>query len=152
VRVGDEVAISSESMRFETQLAEAARLQGADRIAATLAALAIFDRGEYLPGGRSDWADGRQQELADLATDARYEAAELALAAGDYSQAQSLSAAVLVADPFREAAWRLVMRIADALGDEKSVVRAYHDCERSLGELGTTPSPTTRQLLERLRR
>jgi DNA-binding SARP family transcriptional activator len=152
IRLSDEVEISSESMRFETALAEAARLVAGERITATLAALAIYDQGEYLPGQRSGWADTRQQELADLATDARYEAAELALAAGDYNRAQELASQVLSADPFREAAWRLAMRIADTLGDEKGITRAFHECERSLAELGTTPSPTTRQLLERLRR
>jgi hypothetical protein len=44
------------------------------------------------------------------------------------------------------------MRVFDALGDETGVSRSYHGCERALTELGTTPSPTTRQLLERLRR
>jgi DNA-binding SARP family transcriptional activator len=152
VRLSDEVIITSESMRFASELAEAARLQGVERISATRRALEIYDQGEYLPGARSAWADERQQELADLAADARYEAAELALAAGRYDDAQALASRVLAGDPFREAAWRLLMRISDALGDEKSVMRAYHDCERSLAELGTTPSPSTRQLLERLRR
>jgi DNA-binding SARP family transcriptional activator len=152
VRLSDEVTITSESMRFAAQLAEAARLQGADRISATQSALEIYDRGEYLPGARSAWADERVQELADLATDARYEAAELAFAGGRYDEAQALASRVLADEPFREPAWRLLMRISDTLGDEKGVVRAFHDCERSLAELGTTPSPSTRQLLERLRR
>ena len=119
---------------------------------ATRATLELFDAGEYLPGNRSLWAEERQKELADLAADARYEAAELALAAGDLDAARSLAEQVLAADPFREAAWRLLMRIADTLGDEKGVVRAYQDCERALAQLDTTPSPSTRQLLERLRR
>jgi DNA-binding SARP family transcriptional activator len=152
VRLSDEVAISSESTRFESQLAEAARLQGEERLAATLDALAIYTQGEYLPGGHSTWADERQQQLADLATDAAYEAAEIAFAAGRYDQARTLAGQVLSADPFREAAFRLMMRISDTLGDEKGVIRAYHDCERALAELDTTPSPSTRQLLERLRR
>ena len=44
------------------------------------------------------------------------------------------------------------MRIANATGDEDRVIAAYRRCERRLGELGTTPSSTTRQLLETLRR
>jgi hypothetical protein len=82
VRLSDEVTITSESMRFASQLAEAARMQGSERISATQRALAIYDQGEYLPGPRSAWADEREQELSDLATDARYEVAELALTAG----------------------------------------------------------------------
>jgi DNA-binding SARP family transcriptional activator len=55
-------------------------------------------------------------------------------------------------DPLREVAWRLLMRVFDALGDDTGVIRSYHDCERALTQLGTSPSPSTRQLLERLRR
>jgi DNA-binding SARP family transcriptional activator len=152
VGVSDDVVINTESMRFEAQLAEAARLQGDERLSATLRAIAIFDQGDYLPGARSTWADQRQLQLTDLAIDGRYEAAELALVAGRYDQARTLAEQVLRGDPFREAAWRLAMRIADALGDEKGVMRAYHDCEQALAELDTAPSPSTRQLLERLRR
>ena len=39
-----------------------------------------------------------------------------------------------------------------ALGDEDGVIRAYHACERAVAAIGTGPSPTTRDLLERLRR
>jgi ATP/maltotriose-dependent transcriptional regulator MalT/DNA-binding SARP family transcriptional activator len=152
VQINDDVAMTSESIRFEAALAEAARLQGGDRLTATLAALAIFDQGEYLPGTRSNWGDRRQQELADLANDARFEAAELALAAGDHRRARALVTELLTADPFREPGWRLAMRVAETLGDEQGIMRAYHDCERSLAEVGAAPSPTTRQLLERLRR
>ncbi len=152
VGLGEEVAITSDSMRFESALVEAARLQGEGRLATTLAALELFDQGEYLPGSRSEWAQARQQQLSDLATDARYEAAELALSAGDYARARLLVGQVLIADSFREPAWRLSMRIAETFGDEQGVLRAYQECERALAEVGTTPSPTTRQLLERLRR
>jgi DNA-binding SARP family transcriptional activator len=152
IRISEDVTITSESMRFEAALAEAARLQGEERLAATLRALEIFDRGEYLPGSRSEWAEQRKRDLGDLASDARYEAGELALASGDYGRARALVAQVLEADPFREPAWRLSMRIAEMLGDEPGIIRAYHECERSLAAVGTTPSPTTRQLLERLRR
>jgi DNA-binding SARP family transcriptional activator len=152
VQLSDDVVISSDSARFESQLAEAARLRGSERLAATLDALAIYDQGDYLSGARSGWADARHQHLADLATDARYEAAELALASSDYDLAGALTQQVLNADRFREPAWRLMMRVADALGNEQGVIRGYQDCERALAELDTRPSSSTRQLLESLRR
>jgi DNA-binding SARP family transcriptional activator/tetratricopeptide (TPR) repeat protein len=152
VRLSDDVLIASESTRFEAQLAEAARLQGADRLAATRDALAVYDRGAYLPGARSAWADNRRERLAQLAADARSEAAELAFGAARYDEAEKLADEVLNAEPFRETAWRLTMRIANVLGDDDRVIRAYHACERALAQVGTTPSPSTRQLLERLRR
>jgi DNA-binding SARP family transcriptional activator len=152
IRLGDNVAVAGESTRLEVMLAEAARLQGADRLEATLTALAIADQGEYLPDAATRWAERRREALASAVTDARLDAAELAFAAGRYDDADRLAGQVLDAERFREAAWRLRMRLADALGAGDSVIRAYHACERALAELGTTPSRTTRELLERLRR
>jgi len=152
VRLSDDLVIMGESNRFEAALAEAARLQRDDRLAATLDALAIYDQGDYLPSARSGWADDRRQRLAELATDACSEAADPALAAGRYDDAKRLAQEVLHTQPFRETASRLTMRISHALGDDDGVIRAYHACGRALGEVGTRPSPSTDQLLERLRR
>ncbi|HEX5620023.1 MAG TPA: BTAD domain-containing putative transcriptional regulator [Solirubrobacteraceae bacterium] len=152
IRLGDTVSVAGESTRLEVMLAEAARLQGADRLDATLAALTIADQGEFLPDASTQWVEHRREALGSVITDARLDAAELAFAAGRYDDADHLAGQVLDAEPYREAAWRLRMRLADALGAGDSVIRAYHACERALAELGTTPSKTTRELLERLRR
>jgi DNA-binding SARP family transcriptional activator len=133
-------------------LSEAARLQGDERLAATLRALEIVERGEYLPGARSDWVQVRREHLAQLAGDARLVAAELAFASGRYGDATRLVDAVLERDPFREAARRLQMRVANAVGDEDRVIAAYRRCEHTLAELGIAPSTSTRQLLNTLRR
>jgi len=105
--VSGELAATSESVRVEGALAEAARMRGSDRLRATLAALEIIDRGPYLPGIASQWLDERRQRLAELATDARYEAAELAFSAGRLEEAEQFAQAVLHVEPFHEAAWRL---------------------------------------------
>jgi DNA-binding SARP family transcriptional activator len=152
VSLTDEVLVTSESTRFEAELAEAARMRGADRLRATRAALEVLERGDYLPGAGSHWVDERRRHLADLAADARYEAAELAFTEGLLDQAKELTGQVLAADPYREAAWRLSMRLAAALGDEHGVIRAYRRCEEALAAIGAEPAATTRQLLERLRR
>jgi DNA-binding SARP family transcriptional activator len=152
IRLGDSLTVAGESARLEVMLAEAARLQGADRLDATLAALAIADQGDFLPDAATRWAELRREALTSAVTDARLDAAELAFAAGRYDEAGRLADRVLDAEPYREAGWRLRMRLADALGAADSVIRAYHACERALAELGTTPSRTTRELLERLRR
>jgi DNA-binding SARP family transcriptional activator len=44
------------------------------------------------------------------------------------------------------------MRLANALGDEAGVIRAYQRCEQALAAVGAAPGPTSRELLERLRR
>jgi DNA-binding SARP family transcriptional activator len=152
VRVGGDVLVTSESTVLESRLTEAARLQGESRLAATLDALEIFDRGDYLPGSHLRWVDDRRERLIELATDARYEAAELAFAAGRLDRAERLATEVLRVDPFRESAWRLTMRVANALGDHDGVIRAYQRCESALAQIGTEPAPSTRELLERLRR
>jgi DNA-binding SARP family transcriptional activator len=152
VRFTHGVLVTSESTRFEAELAAAAAQRDEVRLAAILSALAIYDHGDYLPGARSTWADARARQLDQLAGDARYEAAELACAAHRYDQASQLADRVLEVEPYRETAWRLKMRIAGALGDEDGVIRAYQGCERALAAIGTGPSPTTRDLLERLRR
>jgi DNA-binding SARP family transcriptional activator len=152
VRLADGLRLTTESQRLEAGLAEAARMRGEERLAATVEALAPVDRGEYLPGVDSAWAEERRRALADLVAGARYEAAELAFSAGRFDDAQRWAQAVLRTEPYREAAWRLTMRIANALGDDDGVIVAYQNCEQALGELGIGPARSTRQLLERLRR
>jgi DNA-binding SARP family transcriptional activator len=152
IGLGGDVRVATESTRFEAALGEAAGLQGADRLAATLAALAVFDRGEYLPGVTSRWAEERRARLAELATGARYEAAELAFTQGRLDEARQLVEDVLRAEPYREPEYRLTMRLAAALGDDDGVIRAFQRCERELAAVGAAPTQTTRQLLARLRR
>ena len=151
VGLADGVLIVSDAERLESRLAEAARLQGTDRIAATLDALKATQKGEYLAGMRSVWVEQRRADLLARITDARYDTAELALNAGDVELAQQLGREVLESDPYREAAYRLMMRIAGVLGDADGVIREFKACERALAEIGTAPSHSTRQLLDRLR-
>jgi DNA-binding SARP family transcriptional activator len=152
VALSDELAAVSESVELERALAEAARLRGTERLAATLDALEVLERGGYLPGISSHWVDERGRFFEELSTDARYEAAELAFAAGELEQAERLTGAVLDAEPYHEPAWRLAMRLASAHGDDHAVLRSYQRCDRTLAEVGAEPSPTTRLLVNQLRR
>jgi DNA-binding SARP family transcriptional activator len=152
VALGQHVTAISESVKLEHALAQAARLRGDERLAATLAALETVGQGEYLPGICSRWVEDRRQELRELATDARYEAAELAFAEGRLLKAERLTETILEAEPFHEAAWRLTMRLASARGDNQGVLRSYQRCDRVLAELGAGPSASTRHLMDQLRR
>jgi len=152
VGVAAEASITTESLRFETGIAEAVRLQGAQRLVATRGALAIYDQGPYLPAARGLWADEREIHLAGLAGEVRYQAAALSFGEAHYEEARELIGQVLSADPIREEAWRLRMRIAHALGDASGVLRDYQSCRDALRELDLRPAGTTDQLLERLRR
>ena len=152
VALSDQVAIVSESAELECALAHAARLRGAERLAATVAALEIVDHGLYLPGTESSWVEQRRQHLRELTTDGRYEAAELAFAAGELHQAERLTESILEAEPYHEPAWRLAMRVASARGDDHGVLRSYERCNQVLADVGAEPSATTRQLVDQLRR
>ncbi|MCD2114111.1 hypothetical protein LQ384_23635 [Rhodococcus rhodochrous] len=152
ISVNPTVRISSESMRFESHIALAARLQGESKLKALEAALEVVGRGDYLENIDSPWVEQRRDRLDDLATGARIEAAALALELGLPRRADQLVTAALRQDPYREAAWRLAMTIAHARGDDDGVVGAYRRCGQALAEIGLTPAPATRQLLEQLRR
>jgi ATP/maltotriose-dependent transcriptional regulator MalT/DNA-binding SARP family transcriptional activator len=151
ISLSTNVRMGSDSAYLESALAGAARLQGAARLTATLDALALYDRGPYLPKASSGWVDNRRAHLAKAATDARHDAAKLAFGLGRFTHARALNSATLDANPYDESAWQLRMRIANALGDVSAVLDAFRGCERALAELGTTPSRGTRTLLEDLR-
>ena len=152
VQLAPELPVSSTSARLEAALAEASRLQGPERLAALERTLGRMETGEYLPGGTSRWIDDRRAHFADLITHARLQAAELAFESGALDRASVLVDAVLEADPYRETAWRLKMRIASAYGDDDAVIRVYNGLARALGEIGATPAPSSTRLLDALRR
>lgn len=145
-------SVTSDSARFQSLVAEAQTLRGSARLEGLRAALQIPSPGEYLPTVESTWVEQRRAELQQLLTAARFAAAEAAYELEQLVEAHELVDQVLASDPYREAAWRLAMRLADAAGDESGVVGAYRGCERALKELGAEPADTTRQLLKQLRR
>jgi DNA-binding SARP family transcriptional activator len=152
LRFGAPVALSGDASRAESLLAEASRLQGEERLAVLLDALALLGQGEYLEGVDAPWVQERRAHLAELRADAQLDAARLAFEAGRYAEASRLAEAALHADPYREGAYRLVMRVAGAVGDEDAVIAAYRRCQGALEELGVAPSDSTQQLLTALRR
>jgi DNA-binding SARP family transcriptional activator len=147
----DDGRVVTDATNMERELAEAAGLRGEARLDATLVAVAAHERGVFLPGVRAGWADQRELELIHLVTEARSQAASIALEASRHALAIRLARHVLAEDPARESAWQTIMRAAEAQGDQDGVIHAYRECERALAELGTVPSPTTRRLLDRLR-
>ncbi|MCW3004558.1 MAG: transcriptional activator domain protein [Conexibacter sp.] len=152
VRLAPEVRLSTTSGRFVQRLDEARGQEGPDRLATTLAALALHDAGDYLEGARTAWVDERRRALSAQVSKARHEAALLAFEQGRHLEALRLNERALLDDPVREDAWRLRMEINGALGDDAGVLAAFRDCTAALAELGAEPAPSTRKLLTRLRR
>jgi DNA-binding SARP family transcriptional activator len=147
VRLDPQARVTTESRRLIALLGEAASSRGEERLALLMAALALADRGVYLPAVASVWAEERRRRIDELVRSARLEAAEVAFAGGHFAQARALASDVVSADPYREAAWRLLMKLAHALGDNDGVIAAFRSCELALAELGARPSATTLALL-----
>jgi DNA-binding SARP family transcriptional activator len=152
VGLSADVVLASESARLELELAAAARLQGSELVTATEQALEPLARGDYFAGVRSAWVDDRRQQLAELATSARAAAADAAYATDHLHDAQRLAEAVVASDPLREATWRTLMRIRSAVGDYDGVITTFAQCEKALRAAGITPAPSTRILVNQLRR
>jgi DNA-binding SARP family transcriptional activator len=154
---GDEVRLapgefSSDSQCLVYELSSAGELPGDQQLGTLRDALALAERGAFLEGVASDWATARRRELDELVTDARMLAAEAAVGAGDYREADEMALLVLNSDPYRESAWQVRMRVLNALGRADALLATYRACERTLAEAGLTASPATRRLLEQLRR
>jgi DNA-binding SARP family transcriptional activator len=147
LRVGERVAVSSESGQLLAGLAEAARLSGAKRLGAILEAFAASERGAYLPRVDAEWARQRAVGIDEQCLDARLEAAELAFAGGDYPLSRRLCEEVVGADRFRERGWQLLIRIATEVGDSEAATLALRRCEAALAEVGSAPTTATQALV-----
>jgi ATP/maltotriose-dependent transcriptional regulator MalT/DNA-binding SARP family transcriptional activator len=146
------VALVSESVALQRHLSRAGRLRGAEQVSGIAAALAIADGGEYLPGVDSVWAQERRRQLTSLTSKARLQAAQTQYEREQFLDAERLAREALVQDPYQESAWRLLMRVGSAVGDEDRVITAFRQCQSALAELDATPSDSTRRLLDQLRR
>jgi DNA-binding SARP family transcriptional activator len=109
------------------------------------------DGGEYLPDVDTLWADERRRLLHGVIGEARVTAAELLFQHGRYHETRAMVDCALADEPFSERAWRLRIKLADAVGDDDGVLDAYRRCRIELRTLGLEPSAETVELVERLR-
>jgi len=144
--------VQSDTRAMQASLARAAALVGPARARATERALEANGRGEYLEGVECAWAQQRRSELAALVADARIDLAVVALEESRFDAAAAVLQQVLTDDPYRERAWRLLMRVCAAQGLGDRVIEAYRRCEAALAEVGLAPSESTRLLAGGLRR
>ncbi|MFF1300056.1 MULTISPECIES: BTAD domain-containing putative transcriptional regulator [unclassified Streptomyces] len=149
--LADELARGCQSLLMEADLAHTYRLAGRARLAA-IEAVVARNEGDYLPDRTSQWAEERRRALSRQAADALSSAADLALQLHQYGDAVRLCEQATAIAPFREVAWRVWMRAANALGDDDGVLTAFQGCETALAQIDATPSPSTRKLLKQLQR
>jgi DNA-binding SARP family transcriptional activator len=144
--------IETDAMLLEARLASAAAQIGPRRLEATRRILEEHADAVYLEGVDCSWVAERRSELASLMVDARIGAAVAALDDGRYDIAHAMLTEVLGEHPYREQAWRLLMRVSAAQGREDDVIELYRRCESALGALGLEPARATRLLADGLRR
>lgn len=122
----------------ESGLAMAAATRAQDSLAGSVA---LEDEPD------ADWAEPARAELAALIRRIRYALADSALEVGAHEQACRAAEAAVAADPFDEAACRLLIRSYQALGEPGRALAAYAALRDLLAdELGADPDPKTRSL------
>ncbi len=117
-------------------------------LAAAAQAVDLLASGEALEDEpEAEWAEPARAELAALSRRLRHGLARAALATGDGARARSAAQEALAADPFDEAACRLLMLAWRALGEPAQAVAVYAELRnRLVDELGADPGPDTRAL------
>lgn len=93
------------------------------------------------------WADAARAAHRELLRRGRHLAAAAALRTGDHATAAAAARKALSADPFDEAACRLLMVAHCALDEPGRALRAYEGLRATLAaELGCDPARATREL------
>jgi DNA-binding SARP family transcriptional activator len=134
---------------FEAALARADREEDGG-LAALREAAALY-RGDLLEGRHDEWLLGERERLRQRFLGALERLTALLQARGEVADAIGYAERLLLADPLREDAYRLLMRLHDGRGDRARALRTYHACAATLErELGVAPSAPTRQLYEDL--
>ena len=145
-------SIETDTMLMHAKLASASALLGEARLVATNRVVEEYADAVYLKGVDCAWVTERRAELATTLANARIQTAVAAIETSQFTLAASMLNAVLDEDPFREQAWRLLMRASAAQGLSDRVIETYRRCESALGQAGLEPSASTRLLVAGLRR
>lgn len=102
-------------------------------------------RRPFLPGEEGAWFEQRRSKLASMAIRALECRAEVYLWNGEHSLAVEAARDAVASQPFRESAYRLLMRAHTAAGNAAEALRVYERCKSLIAEeLGAPPSPETR--------
>ncbi|HEU5268148.1 MAG TPA: BTAD domain-containing putative transcriptional regulator, partial [Jatrophihabitans sp.] len=150
--VGD--ALSVDAVDFERDLDDAAQLEQQGALSSALIgyekALGTW-RGDYFADlGGGDWLDWERDRLRRRFVSTAVRAGNLMLARGDVEAAQTLAERALVADPWAEPAYQLLVAGALTSGDRAGAQRALHRCRQMLAELGVAAHPRTVALSRQL--
>ena len=107
--------------------------------------------GVYLSDVVEDWATSERQRYADMYLKALLDLATLYFERKAFSKSLEMIQLAIQSDNCFEDAYRLSMQVQHAMGNLVDVARTYRQCQEVLqAEIGTQPSPKTRQLFEKL--
>lgn len=106
---------------------------------------------DFLLGEDAPWIDEQRRELDELAVRALGCMAEVWLDRGEFELSATCAREVIKRRPFREAAYRRLMRAQAGAGNRAEALRTFDECRALLDtELGVGPDPDTIALREEL--
>ncbi len=143
--------VTTDVAEFATALAEGARSEDmTERIACLRRAISLYS-GDLLPGYYEEWVVAERERLAGAYLGALLDLARALVDAGDTLGAVEAARCAVAADPVREDARCALMRYLVMAGRGSEALREYRDLEGVLrSELGATPSPASRAVLDDL--
>ena len=143
-----DTVVDVEQALHDVDDADAALRKGEVALAAGHAARgrAVLER-PLLPGVDAPWLDAQRATLTHATVRCLEALAAARLALGEPDHAVAAAERATTVDPFRESAYRLLMRAHRAAGNPSAALRAYERCRRRLAEeLGVDPALPTQAL------
>lgn len=108
-------------------------------------------RRPFLASEEGRWFEERRERLGAILLRALECRAEVYLWNREWTLAVDAAREAVTRRPFRESAWRLLMRAHEAAGNRAEALVAYEECRALLREeLGTSPDAETRDLHRRM--
>lgn len=111
----------------------------------------LYDGAGLLPGWDDEWIIAERERFRLLRLEALDRAAEALLSIGQPARALEAALMASSAEPLRESARRLLIRVHVAEGNYAEALRAFHEYrELVVEEIGVEPSPAMYELVETL--
>ena len=153
-QLNPELSYSIDTEEFENAIAEAEKAKqekDADRFRENLETAHALYRGEYMAGVYDDWAEERRPFYVEQHARVLNALAKLAFGEKKWSNAIKYANDILQADPYREDAHRLIMKVFAAQGKRAKVKEQFENLQETLKkELGVAPAPETRKTFQEL--
>ncbi|HSK70947.1 MAG TPA: tetratricopeptide repeat protein, partial [Pyrinomonadaceae bacterium] len=153
-QLNPELSYTIDTEDFENFIAEAEKAKrenDTESFRENLEAAHGLYRGEYMEGVYDDWAEERRHYYTEQYNRILNALAKLAYGEKKWSNALKFAGDILKADPYREDAHRLIMKVFAAQGKRAKVKEQFETLQQLLKtELGVAPAPETRRVFQEL--